>query len=1034
MLNFDNMNLTYKRLNNLLGWLVFAIASAVYIITSEPTASYWDCGEYIATAYKLQVGHPPGAPLFQMMGRFFSLFAMGDTSLVPRMVNTMSALASGFTILFLFWSITHLARKMSASEGEIMGANRFIILGSGLVGALAYTFSDSFWFSAVEGEVYAMSSFFTAVVFWAILKWEENADQRGSLRWLLLIAYLIGLSIGVHLLNLLAIPAITMVYYFRKNINPTYKGILLSLILSFIILAFIMFGIIPWIVKLAGISELRFVNGLGLPFNTGTIIYFAMLIAGMVWGLIYSFQHKKIILNTILLCFTFILIGYSSFLMLVIRANANTPINENRPDNAIGLLSYLNREQYGEWPIFKGPYFNAPVTNYLDGNPVYMKDIAKGKYVIKDANKNSIPVYDPRFTTIFPRMWSGSERSHIEEYKRWAKIKGKPIEVRTDDGKTETIMKPTFMENIRFFIGYQLQYMYFRYFMWNFAGRQNDNQGLSDDLDGNWISGVKTLDAIRLGPQTDLPESLENKGHNTFFMLPFILGLIGLYFHINRNYKDSIIVGLLFVMTGIAIVVYLNQYSPQPRERDYAFAASFYAYAIWIGLGVFAIAEWLGKRLNPKLSAIIVTAVCLLLVPGLMAAGGWNDHDRSGRHTSMAVAKDYLDSCAPNAILFSLGDNDTFPLWYAQEVESYRTDVRVVNLSLLAADWYINQMKRRVYNSDPLPFSLPEYMYQAGSHEVTYLFPQDTVKKYVELKNIIDSLRIDESKFKFDAQGTLYDFFPTRNLKITVDKKAVLNSGTLPNSLAGSMADTIKFSINGRVIMKNQLVVLDLLAINNWQRPVYFSFTAGNDAYLGLDDYLQLEGFAYRLVPIKKIKPDDFTGNVNSGILYNAYMNKFIWGGMDNPKVYLDETNRRNVSIIRSSFGRLAQQLMSENKKDSAVAVCDRCLKIMPDESIHFDYTLLNLVGVYYQAGAGAKGDRLSNRLIQLHAQNLAYYLRFPKGKAVQTDENRRRALGVMQFINTEAEKYGRKDVAARAKKYIDQYYQLYMDAPYMQQ
>ena len=1027
------MNFTYKRVNNLLGWLVFAIAAAVYIITSEPTASFWDCGEYIATAFKLQVGHPPGAPLFQMIGRFFSLLALGDSALVARMINTMSALSSGFTILFLFWSITHLARKMSPVTGEVTGAYRYIILGSGLVGALAYTFSDSFWFSAVEGEVYAMSSFFTAVVFWAILKWEENADERGSFRWLLLIAYLIGLSVGVHLLNLLAIPAITMVYYFRKNDHPTFRGILLSLMLSFIILAFIMFGIIPWIVKLAGLSELLFVNSLRMPFNTGTVIYFAAIVAGLIWGLLYANRHHKTVLNTILLCFTFILIGYSSFLMLVIRANANTPINENKPDNAISLLSYLNREQYGDWPILYGPYYNAPATGYADGNPVYMKDIAKGIYIVKDSNKRSVPVYDPRFMTIFPRMWSGSEKSHVREYQQWARIQGVPVEVNTEDGKTETLMKPTFAENLTFFVNYQLQYMYFRYFMWNFAGRQNDSQGLNDDLDGNWISGIKALDAIRLGPQSGLPESLENKGHNTFFLLPFILGLIGLYFHINRNYKDSIVVGLLFLMTGIAIVIYLNQYSSQPRERDYAFAASFYAFAIWIGLGVFAIAEWLAKQMNPKRSAIIVTGVCLLLVPGLMAAGGWNDHDRSGRHTSVAVAKDYLDSCAPNAILFTLGDNDTFPLWYAQEVEGHRTDVRVVNLSLLAADWYINQMKRRVYNSDSLPFSLPEHMYRAGAHEVTYLFPQDTIKEYVELKDVFNTIRIDESKLKFDANGTKYDYFPTRDFKITVDKKAVLSSGTLPQSLAASIADTIRFSLKGRVIMKNELVVLDLLANNNWRRPVYFSFTTGKEAYLGLDDYLQLEGFAYRFLPVKKVKPDDYIGNVNTSILYNAYMNKFTWGGMDNPKVYLDEINRRNVTIIRSNFGRLAQALMLERKKDSAIAVCDRCLKVMPDELVHFDYSLLNLVGVYYQAGAHEKGDRLSKRLIALHAQNLLYYFSFPKEKAVQTDEYRRRALGVMQYINREAEKYGRKDIADQSKKYLDQYYQLYMDAPYMQ-
>jgi len=1024
---------TYKRLNSILGWAVFTIASTVYILTSEPTASFWDCGEYIATGFKLQVGHPPGAPLFQMLARFFSFFAMGDRLHVARMVNTMSALASGFTIMFLFWSITHLARKLLPNGTEITGASLYGVLGSGLVGALAYTFSDSFWFSAVEGEVYALSSFFTAVVVWAILRWEEDADNKGSFRWLILIAYLMGLSIGVHLLNLLAVPAITLVYYFRKTKAHGYKGVLLALLLSFLILAGIMFGIIPWIVKLAGLSELLFVNGLGLPFNTGTIIYFLALIFGIVLALIYSTRRKRVILNTIMLCFTFILIGYSSFLILVIRSNADTPINENKPDDAVNLLSYLNREQYGSWPLWSGQYYNAPMTGFKDGNPVYMKDKATGRYVVKDYNKRSIPVYDPRFMTIFPRMWSNAEKVHADQYKSWGRVKGVPVEVDGDNGKKEILIKPTFSENLRFFFSYQVQFMYFRYFMWNFAGRQNDNQGLGDDLDGNWISGIPFIDNNRLGPQNGMPESRENKGHNVFFLLPFILGLAGLYFHINRNYQDSIIVALLFLMTGLAIVVYLNQYSPQPRERDYAFAASFYAFAIWIGLGVFAIAEWLGKKLNPRLAALSVTAVCLLFVPVLMAAQGWNDHDRSGRYTTTAIGKNYLASCAPNAILFTLGDNDTFPLWYAQEVEGYRTDVRVVNLSYLGTDWYISQMKRRVYNSEPVPFSLPETLYRSGSHDITYLMADEDKKQFIELKDIFDLLKKDETKLKFDAQGGTYDYFPTRDFKIAVNKQAVLRSGTLPEMMRDSIVDTIRFSIGGNIIQKNQLMVLDLLANNNWQRPVYFSVTTGKEAYLGLEDYLQLEGLAYRLVPLKKAKQDDQIGSVNSSVLYDSYMNKFTWGGMDNPQVYLDETNRRLIMNFRSNFGILAKALISENKKDSAVAVCDRCLKVIPDASVHYNFTLLPLAEVYYKAGKMDKGDKLFSRLTELYYQNLVYYFSFPKDKAAQTDTYRQQALAVLQHIFREADKYGRKEISVKAKGYFDQYYTLYTNAPYMQ-
>ena len=571
---------SYTKINNLLGWIIFAIASLVFILTAEPTASFWDCGEYIATAYKLQVGHPPGAPFFQLIGRFFSLFAFGNTENVALMVNLMSAFSSSFTILFLFWTLTMLAKKLALKSGEMTDAKMYAIFGAAAVGSLAFTFSDSFWFSAVEGEVYAMSSFFTAVVFWAILKWEAHAEEKHALRWLIFIAYLIGLSIGVHLLNLLAIPAIALVYYFKKYEKTTNKGIIITLIFSVIILGLIMSGIIPWIVSLAGGFELFFVNTIGLPFHSGTIIYFILLIAGIIFGIRYTRRKNKVIWNTVLWALTFILIGYSSFFMLIIRSNANTPIDENNPEDAISLLAYLNREQYGDWPILYGQYFNAPIVDRKDGNPVYRADTETGKYVVINENKGTIPVYDPEFSTIFPRMWNNTEQRYINDYKEWSDLTGIKKRVKDEYGETQILQKPTFGENLRYFFRYQLNHMYFRYFMWNFSGRQNDIQGMVDRKDGNWVSGIPFIDKARLGPVLNVPPSLENKAQNTFYMLPFLLGLIGLIYQWRNDHKNGIVVTALFVMTGIAIVVYLNQHSPQPRERDYAYAASFYAYAI----------------------------------------------------------------------------------------------------------------------------------------------------------------------------------------------------------------------------------------------------------------------------------------------------------------------------------------------------------------------------------------------------------------------------------------------------------------------
>jgi hypothetical protein len=1019
------MNL-YRRINNLTGWVVFAIASIVYLLTAEPTTSFWDCGEYIATAFKLQVGHPPGAPLFQMLGRFFSLFAFGDNSRVAFMVNAMSAISSGFTILFLFWTITHLTKKLVSKDGTPQMGEIITIAGSGLVGALAYTFSDSFWFSAVEGEVYAMSSFFTAFVFWAMLKWEDAADEPHSIRWIVLIAFMIGLSIGVHLLNLLAIPAITLIYYFKKY-KPTTKGVIAALLLSVVMLGLIMSFIIPWIVRLAGLFELFFVNTLGFPFNIGTVIYFILLISGIVWGLYYTRKKKNVLWNTVVLSFTFILIGYSSFFMLIIRSNSNPPINENQPSNAISLLSYLNREQYGDWPILKGPYYNAPVVDREDGKPVYVKDLASGKYIIIDPQKGMEPVYDPAFTTIFPRMWSGIERAHEENYKKWGKVKGIPMKITNQDGELETIIKPTFSENLRFFFSYQLQHMYIRYFMWNFAGKQNDSQGFGNDLDGNWISGINWLDELRLGPQTGLPDSMNSKGRNKFFLLPFLLGLAGLIWHTNRNHKDALVVALLFIMTGVAIVVYLNQYAYQPRERDYAYAASFYAFAIWIGIGVAALVHLLNRILRRKLSAILATALCLLAVPVIMAKQGWDDHDRSDRYTARDIARNYLESCDQNAILFTMGDNDTFPLWYAQDVEGIRPDVRVVNLSLLSADWYISQMKRKVYKSEPVPFSLSYNEYKAGTREVVYLSQDKRLTEPVDLKELFHIIHTQPNALQVNSSIGLVDVFPTNRFRIGVDSATVVDNGTVPPEDIKYMVDTIVWTINQGLITKNNLMLLDLLATNNWQRPVYFSTTTGESAYLGLNDYLRLEGMAYRLVPVKKPSGQNNIGHINSNILYNKLINTFTYGNMEKPGVYLDETNRRMITNLRNNFGKLAEQLVEEGKNKEAIAVCDRCLEIMPDKAVSFDLFLLPVAESYLNAGADTKGTALLNRLFEIYSQDLSYYFRFPKKKVAQYDNEMQQALAIINRIGIVAGQHNQQQLAEKARTELETKYEAYL-------
>ncbi|MDR2036840.1 MAG: DUF2723 domain-containing protein [Bacteroidales bacterium] len=963
----------YRILNNVVGWCCFAIAACTYILTAEPTVSFWDCGEFIAAADKLQIGHPPGAPMFLLLARVFAIFAPGPDK-VAFMVNVFSALASAFTILFLFWSITHIARRVLIKKQEYTPVNTFAVLASGAIGALAYTFSDTFWFSAVEGEVYAASSFFTAIVFWAILKWEETADTPYANRWLILIAYLMGLSIGVHLLNLLAIPAIVLVYYFRKY-QPTKKGVILTLLTSALILVGILYGIIPWIVQLAGYVELAFVNGLGLPYNTGVLFYIILLVAAMIYGLHYTYRKKKYMVNTILLTAVVIIIGYSSYSMIVIRSLANPPMDENSPDNVFALMSYLNREQYGDRPLFYGQYYNAPETERVEGKPVYTQ--INGRYEI--TTRTIKPVYDSRFNTIFPRMYN-SAASSVEMYKSWGNVKGRPVRVKDSNGKETILHKPTFAENLRFFFTYQLGHMYGRYFMWNFAGRQNDIQADGSILNGNWLSGIPVFDTPRLGAQDELPGPMKNDaGRNTYYMLPLILGLIGLLWHLQKDIKYFWVVMALFFMTGIAIVIYLNQTPLQPRERDYAYAGSFYAFAIWIGLGTAAIYDLLKKKIPAKVS---LTAACLLSisVPVIMAQQNWHDHDRSGRYTARDIAYNYLNSCAPNAILFTVGDNDTFPLWYLQDVEGVRTDVRVVNLMLLRADWYISQMKLATYGSAPLPIDLPESKYLTGQRDAVYLI--DQVKDTMDLRQALDFINSDDPRSRIEPEpGVQLDYIMTKNFSIPVDKQKVLDNGIVKPENADEILDTLAFRINSFAITKEHWMVLEIIASNNWERPVYWT-SANHDGTVGLDDYLQLDGTAYRLVPIKTESEDVLnTGRVDSDLLYDRLMNTFRWGRFNEPDVWIDYQNIRTMNVIRARhlYNRLATQLIQEGKRERAVKVIDRALELFPPSKLPYDYFSLIQAEILFQASETEKASGLLMDYADDCLDELNYYYSLSK-------------------------------------------------------
>ncbi len=1013
--------MNYQRLNIIFGWITFAVASVVYLLTIEPTASFWDCGEFIATSYKLEVGHPPGAPFFMLMARFFTLFAGGDVTQVAKMVNIMSALASSFTILFLFWSITHLTRKFIGNESEMTPGQMIAVIGSGLVGALAYTFSDTFWFSAVEGEVYASSSLFTALVFYAILKWENVADEKYANRWLILIAYLMGLSIGIHLLNLLAIPAIVLIYYFKKY-TVTPKGIFYASLTAIVLLASIMYGIIPGVVTVASWFELLFVNSFALPYNSGLLFAVALMIGLIAWGIYYTHKNHQVILNTIVLGLACILFGYSTYTIILVRSAANPPIDQNNPDNAFDLLSYLNREQYGDRPLMVGQYYNAPVDHenpYKIKGPVYAK-IDK-KYVKIDEKKGYN--YNKKFTTLFPRMWS-SQDDHIQEYKSWAKIKGIPIKAINNQGEEEVIRKPTFSENLSFFFSYQLGHMYFRYFMWNFSGRQNDIQGHGGVLNGNWISGIKFIDEWRLGPQDKLPvKQATNWGHNKYYMLPLLLGLFGLIYQSKHDIKNFWVVMLLFFFTGIAIVIYLNQYPLQPRERDYAYAGSFYAFTFWIGFGVYGLYQALARVIKGITPAIAVTVVCIILVPSIMASENWNDHDRSGRTMARDFAYDYLNSCDKNAVLFTNGDNDTFPLWYAQEVEGIRTDVRVACLPYLSTDWYIDQMKSQCYDSPPVKTIMQHDQYITGKRDMVPVI--DKFNRPVDLAEALAFLASDDQRTKLRAgNGEWIDYFPAKTVRIPVDKAKVIANGIVKPQDSAKIVDYLEWKITANYLAKNDLMILDFLAASKWERPIYF-VSAGQGNNSGIKDYFRVDGFAYKVVPIKTKFDYQNLGYIDADLLYDKFMNVFKWGGIDNPDVYLDENNYRTLRIVRlrTNMARLADELIRLNRPDSAKNVLNKCLSVLPNEREPFNYFDLPLVESCYKAGMNETANQMAENMVASSVNDLEYFFALEPKISAGFDYEKRLAMACIQSLLDITGKYKQTELN---KKIEEQFNMLY--------
>ena len=1041
-------NFEYKKYNTIIGWVVFVIALITYTLTLEPTVSYWDCGEYISTSVKLEVGHPPGAPLFQMLGAFFAMFTT-DVTQIAKMVNFMSGLASAFTILFLFWTITALAKKIILIKNNTLTtAQSIAIIGSGVVGALSYTFSDSFWFSAVEAEVYAMSSFLMALLLWLGIRWESEMDTPRGNKWLLLISFVVGLSFGVHILSLLVIPSVVFIYYF-KNYELNLKSFLIANVIAILVLAFVFKFLFPMTLKYFSVMELFFVNTVGLPFNSGSIIALILLVAAFYYGLKYTRQNKLYTANLLVLSVLFIIIGFSSWLMLPIRANANTTINENNPSSARELLAYYNREQYGDANVFYDDFYTMAYQReydkeqpFIDGSPKYEKDKKLGRYVVVNENdyRNSIPNYGGSHKGFIPRMVDQSPgtienyiaitrslpkfklkaKHKVDEYYReyYPQIKQAYDKFIKDYNSNQlsreeymvflkkyedflNVQKPSFTDNIGFMFDYQFGYMYGRYFMWNFVGRQDDIQGQLDNH-GNWLSGIDFIDSYRLGSQKDLPSEIkENKGRNTYFFLPFILGIVGLLFQLQKDQKNFYMLLLFFAFTGLAVIFYTNPKPFEPRERDYAVVGSFYIFAIWIGFGVLALFEGLKNYINPKIVSIVVSIVCLVSVPLLMANQNWDDHDRSNRYTAHLNARAYLDSCQENAIMFTIGDNDTFPLWYLQEVENYRTDIKLINTSLFATDWYIDQQKRATYKAAPIPSQLKHSQYRTGSLDAAYHIPKDvssiTVKDFnttTEIDSLFDNkekeTRIDIKAFMdwIDAKNKqTYDdiagnghpikTYPTNKLRIYVDKEKVLKNGIVAQEDADLILPYIDIDIDESAMSKNRILMLDVLANNNWERPIYFTGGAyADEEYIWLKDYLQADGMSYKFVPIKtrsdKRNMLDL-GRINSNVMYEN-LKKIDWQNSNSPDIYVDVESRKNSISFRSMFNRLAEKFIEENNYAKAEEVLDMSIEKLPVKMYKHYSLVLGVIENYYKINKPEKAKILSNELISIFQDNIRYY------------------------------------------------------------
>ena len=1115
----------YRTINNLVGWLTFIIAATVYCLTIEPTASFWDCPEFITTGYKLEVGHPPGAPFFMLVANLFSQFA-SDVTTVAKMVNYMSALMSGACILFLFWSITHLVRKLVITdENNITKGQLITVMGSGLVGALVYTFSDTFWFSAVEGEVYAFSSLFTAVVFWLILKWEDVANQPHSDRWLILIAYLTGLSIGVHLLNLLCLPAIVLVYYYKKTPNATAKGSLLALLGSGVLVAAVLYGIVPGIVKVGGWFELLFVNGLGMSFNSGVVVYIILLAAALIWGVYESYTEKSRLrmaisfiltiallgipfyghgvssiligvvviailgiylapqvqekikekwrisartMNTALLCTMMIVIGYSSYALIVIRSTANTPMDQNSPEDIFTLGEYLGREQYGTRPLFYGPAFSSKVAlDVKDGYCVPRQSQTGSKYVRKektspDEKDSYIELpgrieYEYAQNMLFPRMYSSA---HSSLYKQWVDIKGHDVPY-DQCGEMVMVNVPNQWENIKFFFSYQLNFMYWRYFMWNFAGRQNDIQSSGEIEHGNWITGIPFIDNLLVGNQELLPQDLKNnKGHNVFYCLPLLLGLIGLFwqaYHSQRGIQQFWVVFFLFFMTGIAIVLYLNQTPAQPRERDYAYAGSFYAFAIWVGMGVAGIIRMLRDYCKMKeVPAAALASVLCLLVPIQMAGQTWDDHDRSGRFVARDFGQNYLMTLQEegNPIIFTNGDNDTFPLWYNQETEGFRTDARTCNLSYLQTDWYIDQMKRPAYDSPSLPITWDRVEYVEGQNEYIPIRPE--VKKnidqmYAQADSALENGNpeaMNELKEQFgenpyelknilkywvrsDKEGLRV--IPTDSIVMKIDKEAVRRSGMkIPEALDDSIPEYMTILLrdaNGnpkRALYKSELMMLEMLANANWERPIYMAITVGSENHLGMDNHFTQEGLAYRFTPFDT---DKLNSKIDSEKMYDNLMNKFKFGGIEKPGIYIDENVMRMCYTHRRIFTQLVGQLIKEGKKDKALAALDYAEKMIPSHNVPYDWAngAFQMAEAYYQLGQNEKANKIIDELANKSLEYMIWYLSLTDYQLSIASENFMYNAGLLDAEVRLMEKYKSEELAKHYSEQLDQLYNEYV-------